>query len=53
MKLGKEWREERPSGLVVVRYEMTDEQRRQRREDNKAAKRSKKLHRRRKKHGRQ
>lgn len=50
------WKKERqtelPSGLIVVRYEMTDEQRKQRRADNKLAKKSRQMHRKRKRHGR-
>jgi hypothetical protein len=51
--VGKERLVENPSGLLVVRYEMTDEQRKQRREDNKLAKKARATHRRRKQHGRQ
>jgi hypothetical protein len=55
MKLGrrKEKHVEASSGLIVVQYELTPEQKRQRRQDNKLAKQSHKWHRRRKKHGRQ
>jgi hypothetical protein len=48
----KERLTELPNGLVVVRYEMTPEQKKQRRQDNKTAKKSRQLHRKRKKHGR-
>jgi hypothetical protein len=47
----KERLEERSDGLVVVRYEMTKEQKKQRRADNRAMKLSRELHRASKKHG--
>lgn len=40
------------SGLIIVRDDLTPEQKKERREDNKAMKRSREIHRRRKKHGR-
>lgn len=52
MSPNKERLEERPNGLIVVRYAMTKEQKRERRQDNKIAKKSRQLHRKRKKHGR-
>lgn len=43
---------EASSGLIVIRDEMTAEDRRQRRADNKLAAKSRALHRKRKPHGR-
>lgn len=49
---GKERLQEHPSGLIVIRYEMTKEMKKKRREDNKKLRKLRKA-RGRKKHGRQ
>lgn len=41
------------SGLIVIREDLTPEQKHERREDNKAARLSREIHRKRKPHGRQ
>lgn len=49
---GRERLQETPTGLIVVRYEMTPEMKKKRREDNKAMREIRKR-RKRNKHGRQ